>query len=94
MVRCVCAVDELPSAIASTAQSSYAVNSGVLKMLTTRRRFAVMSWTHTQIKLKLVTVLEIILLPVGSWLVDFKTPEIPPMATKLVLPLSTQCFFF
>ena len=46
MVRCVCAVDELPSAIASTAQSSYAVNSGVFKMLTTRRRFAVMSWTH------------------------------------------------
>ena len=63
MVRCVCAVDELPSAIASTAQSSYAVNSGIFKMLTTRRCLAVMSWTHTQIKLKLVTVLEIILLP-------------------------------
>ena len=63
MVRCVYAVDELPSAVASTAQSSYAVNSGIFKMLTTRRRFAVMSWTHTQIKLKLVTVLEIILLP-------------------------------
>ena len=82
MVRCVCAVDELPSAIASTAQSSYAVNSGIFKMLATTRRFAVMSWTHTQIKLKLVAVLETILLPeiplpVGSWVVDFKTPEIP-----------------
>ena len=53
----------LPSAIAATAQSSYAVNSGIFKILTTRRRFAVMSWTHTQIELKLVTVLEIILLP-------------------------------
>ena len=47
MVCCVSAVDELPSAIASTAQSSYPVNSGIFKMLTTRRRFAVMAWTHT-----------------------------------------------
>ena len=86
MVRCVCAVDELPSAIASTAQSSYAVNSGVFKMLTTRRRFAVMSWTHTQIKLKLVTVLEIILLPwnpPSPWEVGLSTSKLPKYLYKL-----------
>ena len=87
-----------------TAQSSCAVNSGVFKMLTTRRRFAVMSWTHTQIKLKLVTVLEIILLPWNPrspWEVGLSTSKLPkylyilntPMATKLVLPLVHSVFF-
>ena len=92
MVRCVCAVDELPSAIASTAQSSYAVNSGIFKMLTTRRRFTVMSWTHTQIELNLVTVLEIILLPwnpPSPWEVGLSTSKLPKYLYKLnTLPSS------
>ena len=78
----------------------------VFKMLTTRQRFAVMSCTHTQVKLKLVTVLEIILLPwnpPSPWEVRLSTSKLPkylyklnikqnPMVTKLVLPLITVFF--